>query len=284
MTTDTTRPGDGGRVSDLRVLSLGAGVQSSTLLLMALDGEIERPDCAIFADTQWEPAAVYRHLDWLQERADAAGLPLYRVTVGNIRKHIERSKAGYTFRSIPLFVRNKVGERGQLRRQCTKHYKVEPITKKIRELLGYRPRQPVRHVVERWQGISLDEVYRMRTSREIWCVNRYPLIDARMSRWDCLLWMRARGYPDPPKSACIGCPYHSNSYWRQMRDTAPDEWAEATRFDDEIRHGLRGVEMPAFVHSSLKPLAEVDLSTLRERGQLEMFDDFNAECEGMCGV
>lgn len=50
----------------ISVLSLGAGVQSTTLLLMACHGEFdEQPVEAIFADTGWEPAAVYRHLDWL---------------------------------------------------------------------------------------------------------------------------------------------------------------------------------------------------------------------------
>lgn len=43
----------------VRVLSLGAGVQSSTLLLMAVHGEIQI-DRAIFADTQSEPAAAGR--------------------------------------------------------------------------------------------------------------------------------------------------------------------------------------------------------------------------------
>ena len=39
------------------MLSLGAGVQSSTLLLMAREGELEL-DAAVFADTRWEPAAA----------------------------------------------------------------------------------------------------------------------------------------------------------------------------------------------------------------------------------
>ena len=53
----------------LRVLSLGAGVQSTTLALMAAHGEIgPMPDCAIFADTGWEPNAVYEHLAWLDRR------------------------------------------------------------------------------------------------------------------------------------------------------------------------------------------------------------------------
>ena len=37
----------------LRILSLGAGVQSTTLLYMMIEGEIERPDHAIFSDTGW---------------------------------------------------------------------------------------------------------------------------------------------------------------------------------------------------------------------------------------
>lgn len=39
----------------LKVLSLGAGVQSTTVLLMSWAGELPPLDCAIFADTGWEP-------------------------------------------------------------------------------------------------------------------------------------------------------------------------------------------------------------------------------------
>ena len=50
----------------LRILSLGAGVQSTTLALMAAKGEIDPVDCAIFSDTQSEPKAVYEHLERLR--------------------------------------------------------------------------------------------------------------------------------------------------------------------------------------------------------------------------
>ena len=47
-------------------VSLGAGVQSSAMALMAAAGEISpMPRAAIFADTQAEPDSVYRWLDWL---------------------------------------------------------------------------------------------------------------------------------------------------------------------------------------------------------------------------
>ncbi|MFQ5591612.1 MAG: hypothetical protein ACE5HE_10650 [Phycisphaerae bacterium] len=50
---------------NLRILNLGAGVQSTTLAFMAHNGAIPAFDYAIFADTQGEPKAVYAHLKWL---------------------------------------------------------------------------------------------------------------------------------------------------------------------------------------------------------------------------
>ena len=66
----------------LNVLSLGAGVQSTVMALMAGGGEIKpMPDCAIFADTQFEPQGVYEHLDWLETQLP---FPVHRVTEGNL--------------------------------------------------------------------------------------------------------------------------------------------------------------------------------------------------------
>ena len=53
-------------VNPLQIISLGAGVQSSTMALMAAHGEITpMPDAAIFADTGAEPQEVYDWLEWL---------------------------------------------------------------------------------------------------------------------------------------------------------------------------------------------------------------------------
>ena len=49
----------------LTVISLGGGVQSSVMALMASKGAFDRiPDCAIFAGTRWEPPSIYEHLEW----------------------------------------------------------------------------------------------------------------------------------------------------------------------------------------------------------------------------
>ncbi len=257
----------------LQVLSLGAGVQSTVVALMAAHGEIKPlPDCAIFADTQFEPAGVYAHLDWLETQLP---YPVHRVTAGDLRT--------ISPVSMPLFTETG----GMGRRQCTAEYKIDPIRKKLRELLGlkYRQRAPKEIAVRQWLGISTDEAVRMKSSRDAWIENVWPLIDADMSRQDCLRWFEA-AFPGRvlAKSACIACPFHNDALWRDMKLHDPRSFAEAVAFDHAIRRGsgsLGKMREKQFVHRSRKPLDEVDFRNLEDMGQLNMF---NHECEGMCGV
>lgn len=278
------------RQPTLRVLSLGAGVQSTTVLLMSCRGELPKLDAAIFADTQWEPAAVYEHLAWLEEQAREAGIPVYRVTAGNIRADALKSivggrkNGGERWASLPFYTRMAESDReGMVRRQCTREYKLDPIRKKVRALLGTAPGRtvPPDTLVEQWIGISADETRRMRLSPDWWVRFRYPLVfdcDPPMRRQDCLAWL-ARHYHDRtvPRSACIGCPFHSDAEWRALRENRV-EWADAVAFDAAIRRrfGMRG---DTFLHRSCRPLAEVELDADPNQTTL-----WGQECLGMCGV
>lgn len=179
---------------DLCELSLGAGVQSTTLFLLSAEGVLPRLDGAIFADTGWEPAAVYEHLDRLErEVARPAGIPIHRVSAGNIRDDVldpnkQRSLPAHTLGpeyekrdpietalcdcawvevdvddvlegrtpapdecakcsnsgvvvlqwGPPYMVRDK----GMLKRRCTQTYKLTPILRQTRLLLGARQADP----------------------------------------------------------------------------------------------------------------------------------------------
>lgn len=145
----------------LRVLSLGAGVQSTTLLMLSAEGRLPKLDAAIFADTGWEPRAVYEHLDRLErEVAQPAGIPIHRVSVGNIRE--DALDPAHRFASMPLFIKNQDGGDGMTRRQCTAEYKLKPIKRQVRQLLGHPHPAPVPRGVfaEQWIGISKDEIGR----------------------------------------------------------------------------------------------------------------------------
>jgi hypothetical protein len=169
-----------------------------------------------------------------------------------------------------------------IRRQCTGEYKIVPIHRKVRDLAGLtRRRSPDHAVVEQWIGISVDEFVRIKPSREAWQINRWPLVERQMTRHDCLTWLERHGYPLPPRSSCIGCPFHSDDEWRRIRDTDPESWDDAVALDRAIRTGLRGIRGEMFLHRSAVPLDEADLSTDADRGQLDLWPN---ECEGMCGV
>lgn len=261
------------RSAPLRVISLGAGVQSTTMALMAARGDIAPVDCAIFADTGWEPQAVYQHLAWLEKQLP---FPIHRVERGNIRDDLLRCAEGH-WTDVPAFVKNADGSIGIINRQCTKQYKIRPIRQKVRQLLGIeRRRSPDVSVVDQLIGISMDEAIRMKPSAEVWQTNIWPLIEMRMSRRDCLRWLAERQYPEPPKSACIGCPFHSNDQWLGL---TPAEFAEAVEIDRAIRHSRSNGEL--YLHRQCVPLDRVDFSTAEDRGQLNLFLN---ECEGMCGV
>ena len=111
-----------------RFLSLGGGVQSSTMALMIAHGELDNVDAAIFADTQWEPRKVYDWLDWLEAEIQRCphAFPIYRVTKGSLRDAAIRSKnsSGGRFASIPWHITMPNGDRGMGRRQCTREFKI----------------------------------------------------------------------------------------------------------------------------------------------------------------
>jgi hypothetical protein len=271
-------------MSKLTVISMGAGVQSTTLALMAAHGELTpMPDCAIFADTGWEPKIVYDHLAWLMS-PNVLPFPVHVIKRGNIRADLTSRESG-NFPSVPFFMVDPHGNQSMATQQCTMQYKIRPIRHKLRELLGARPHQKLpKGSVEFWIGISIDEAMRMKPSGRGWQVHRWPLLERRMSRNDCLRWIERHGYPTPPKSSCIGCPFNGDRRWRELRNN-PKEWADAVAVDASLRDSktqrFASQQGKQFMHRSLKPLDQVDLSTAEDHGQLNLF---NNECSGICGV
>jgi len=262
------------------ILSLGAGVQSSTLALMAAQGEITpMPLAAIFADTQSEPEAVYEWLNWLTPRLP---FPVRSVTKGNLERDILETLDGTLKRCAqpPLFVIGNQPGIGRLWRQCTKEYKLEPIRREARRLM----REAGAKRIRQWIGISADEAHRMRDSGVKYVENTYPLVDLGISRQDCLQWLKRHGYPQPHKSACVWCPLASQERWRSIHASSND-WNRAVTFDAALREhpktslGNGKINGNLFVHRSGLPLATVDLGLNENQGDL-----FGEDCTGLCGV
>jgi hypothetical protein len=103
-----------------------------------------------------------------------------------------------------------------------------------------------------------------------------------MSRQHCLRWFEAH-YPGRKlgKSSCLGCPFHNNAAWRELKMGDHEEWADTMLVDSLIRDGGKNKDSKQYMHRSLKPIDEVDFRNLEDKGQLNMFEN---DCEGMCGV
>jgi hypothetical protein len=250
------------------------------------------PDFAVFADTQAEPTSVYKWLDWLETQLP---FPVIRVTKGSLTEETlkvrvkEKSKYGngitYLRTNIPVYglmpngeVRNAVG------RSCTADFKVAPILKEIRKRCGIKHGQK-NITVTQWLGISYDEMQRMKLPSNAWTQHRWPLIEKRMTRSHCKDWMAKNGYPEPPRSACYYCPFHSDEEWRRLKTEDPVHFQKAVEFDSTFRRlqnqNPGGLRIEVFLHGSCKPLDEVDF-TDKHKDQLGF--DFSSECEGMCGL
>jgi len=270
----------------MNIISLGAGVQSSTMAVMAAKGLITpMPDAAIFSDTGWEPDNVYDYLNILEPMLS---FPVYKVMHKEGLKNSQwqdnlimrgTKRNGCQKIELPVYTKDcETGKKGMVNRICTADYKILPVVKKIKELMGHKKhaRLPKTPVVDVWIGISTDEAQRMKPSRNPFIKHRYPLIEMEMTRLHCLEWFKNNQLPTPPRSSCIICPFHSDSEWQSLNNK---DFEEACKFDEFIRN-KGGIKGQLFLHKSCKPLKEIDL-TDPNKNQINLFD---MECEGMCGV
>lgn len=181
-------------MKDVHVLSLGAGTQSSCMALMSAYGDLPRPDYIIFSDTGWEPKFVYEWLEKLKSKLAEFGLKVITVSNGNIYKNTLRSiETGERTPSLPYYTKNPItGTKGMVMRQCTQDYKILPINRKIRELLGYGPHEKVKETVYVWKGITVDEIARIKPSETNWIKYKYPLFEKGMDRLDCINYVRKK--------------------------------------------------------------------------------------------
>ena len=274
----------------MRILSLGAGVQSTTLYLT------DEWNYAIFADTQEEPASVYTHLEWLKTVGRA---PILTRTIGKLgddlmagtnsdgKPHLLRN--GARVAAIPGYVRfPDRKDYGRTKRQCTREYKLDVIHQSVREILGLRKRQRFPKDVRIIQGIGFSAEEMGRAGRCVAGWKRpqimpiFPLIERRWRREDCLNYLRTVVPHEVPRSSCVFCPFHSNVEWRWLREQDPAGWARAVEIDKALRVKgnvvNRNMDAEMFVHRSCVPLDQADIEAV-ETGQLTF-----EGCTGGCAA
>ena len=276
----------------INIISLGAGVQSSTLALMVAHGEIDyKVSGAVFSDTQAEPKNVYVWLEYLKEEIAKLpySFPVHVVTAGSLTESVLKdryhSATGkyYVKPIIPAFAKNSDGTVGLFLRACTQDFKVVPVVRKIKELLGYKKYQRVPKGVyaNNLMGISLDEAHRMKPSRDKHIKNVYPLVDNDITRLHCYEWMKQKGYKEPPRSACSYCPFHSDEEWIRLKKESPEDFKFAVDFEKKLQDKSKkcdSLQSMPYLHRSCVPISEVEFD---KNKNLNLFGN---ECDGHCGL
>jgi hypothetical protein len=271
------------------VISYGAGTQSTALILMALNGEynLPRPDFAVFSDTGGEPKFILEYFDYFQKYCkEKYDFDIYKTSkkgvllVEKITSEQLKSRKGnfYTSSVPPFFTLNPDGTRGMLMRQCTGDYKTHPTNSFIKSKVNKGDK------INLWLEISFDERSRMRISTVKWRINKYPLVDNFINRKMAIDYVRTLNIEMPQRSSCFFCPFHSDRYWKWLRDNHRDEFINAVELERKVQ-SLQNtnsiLKSVPFLHRSCISLDKIDFDS---DTQLDMFPELIDECEGYCGI
>ncbi|MGW2871324.1 phosphoadenosine phosphosulfate reductase [Kitasatospora sp. NPDC001225] len=240
----------------MKVISYGGGVQSTALLVLAAEGQIDYPTFlfANVGDDSEHPATLSYIRDIAAPYAANAGIELHQLRRtrrdGTTETLMERLNRPDT-RSIPIPVRMANGAPG--RRSCTADFKIKVVGRWLRQH-GATANDPANVGI----GISLDEIHRANRRRsEPHEQVEYPLLDLRLRRDDCEHIIQEAGLPVPPKSSCFFCPFRTVGAWHQQRQDEPELFAKSVELEKAVneRRAAMGRD-PAYLTRYGRPLAE----------------------------
>jgi len=208
------------------VISYGGGIQSTALVVLAMRerwpiDEIVHVDLLdAESPATREYVALFR--EWLRRDHGRDITIIERDLYGDML-----ARPGFT----PVPWRGKY-ERFMLSRQCTRQYKVAPLQRYLYDKYDGR--------IGLMLGISVDEYHRMRDSSAARIEHVYPLVDRRLTRWQCREIIERAGLAVPWKSSCWFCPFRSVvSQWALVQ-RYPDLAGMACVLEDRINAERRG--------------------------------------------
>ena len=223
----------------MRVISYGGGVQSTALLVLAVQGKLGHIDAAAFSNVgdDSENPATLRYVEKFSGPFGARGgvpiVVLHRVKRNGQSETLRgRLRAAAANHKVENYVIPLRGDDGAplFRRNCTVDFKVRVVERWLREQ-GVSKKNKAETLI----GFSLDEAIRVGNGggSKI-STPAYPLIDMRLTRDDCKRIITDVGLPLPPKSSCFFCPYKRPSEWRRMRESEPELFEQAAVIEDEM--------------------------------------------------
>ncbi len=260
----------------MKILSFGAGMQSTALALMSCENAIALKegwvvpypqvpvyDAVIFCDLGLEPPWVKTQADFVRTECEKVGIfykqldaPLYDDLVENFGKR--------RVVSIPWWTLHENGKKSKMPRNCTLDYKVDIISKYVRwELLGYKKYQRLREedlkAHEMHMGFSYEERRRCSESPNPMFVNKFPLVEMKLERSDNYAYILEEWGLDTKASACALCPFHRNYFYKHLKENEQDCYARLIEIDELLRDNSTKppTQSALFISRSRKRLADL---------------------------
>lgn len=254
----------------MKILSFGAGTQSTALALMSCENTIRRTkpyplvpvyDAVIFCDLGSEPSWVKEQVEFVRRSCESAGIffhvihkPLYQDFLKNFGERRTVSIPWWTFRGD--------GHKSKMPRICTLDYKVNVITQYVRwNLLGYRKGQRLRpediKAHEMHMGFSTEEAHRCHENPHRLFVNKFPLVEMGLTRADNYKYNLEVWGLETKASSCAFCPFHRNYFFQYMRDHEQETYQQIVAVDHLLRD------------KNPKPPMDSDLFISRSRKRIE---------------
>lgn len=230
-------------MSRYQVWSSGGGVQSTAIAALIVRGDIPPPDLCVIADTGYEARTTFEYMDSIVAPAlEAVGVKIHRIKSADYATVGLYSNAGSIL--IPAFT-TETGKVGKLPTYCSNEWKGRVIQR-------FAKTQTDAKQFDIWLGMSVDELRRVKQPIGKW-ENKYPLIQRRMNRNDCVSLVRSMGWPDAPRSSCWMCPNRGTAEWQYLKDTAPDNFEMAVNFEKY----MQTKDEDLWLTQSAKPLSEL---------------------------
>lgn len=258
----------------MKILSCGAGMQSTALALMSCENKqavdrgypVPHPlvpvyDAVLFCDLGMEPPWVMSQVDFIRKACESTGIPFCLLDAPLYSDFIKNFGERRTI-SIPWWTISEDGHKSKMPRNCTIDYKVEVISKYVRwTLLGYRKGQRLkpedRKAHELHMGFSFKERRRCKENPNPLFVNRYPLVELGWTRAESYAYIRDTWGLETKASACTFCPFHRNYFFQYLKENEPQEYARLVQVDHLLRD------------KNPKPPMDSDLFISRSRKRIE---------------
>lgn len=255
----------------LKILSCGAGMQSTALALMACEN-VATPgkfplvpvyDLVAFCDLGKEPPWVIKQVEFIEKACNSVGIPFVILQSPLYKDYLDNFGKSRVV-SIPFWTVDQDGKKGKMMRNCTMDYKINLIQKYVRwEILGYAKGQRTKledlKAHEMHIGFSTEEQQRCKENPHKMFVNKFPLVDMGLERKDNYAYIRDCWGLETKASACSFCPFHRNYFFKYLKDNEPEEYQAAVEFDDLLEKGQPQTNIRSKLYISRSRKRIVDL-------------------------